>query len=214
MSTAIAEITGEQCILLENISWETYEALLEDIGERHIRLTYDEGDLEIRTPNFRHERYSSWIDRLIGMLTFELDFPICSGGSTTLRRKSKKKGLEPDKCYWIENEEQMRGKQEFEVDTDPPPDLAVEVDKTSSSIDRMPIYAALKVPELWRFDGEILRVYRLLKGKYRETKRSPTFPFLPLEKMAEFIRQCTEQDENILLRSFIRWLREEIVPIR
>jgi Uma2 family endonuclease len=214
MSTAIAEITSEPCVLLENISWETYEALLEEIGEQQIRLTYDDGRLEIMTMSLGHEGFGCWIGRLIYSLTLELDIPIKSGGSTTLKRKFKKKGLEPDECYWIQNEEVMRGKQEFDIKTDPPPDLAVEVDKASSSLDRMPIYAALKVPELWRFDGERLRVYRLQKDKYRETKRSPTFPFLPLDKMTEFILQSTEQEENNLLRAFVRWIREDIVPVR
>ena len=210
MSTASAEIAGEQRVLLENISWETYETLLEDIGKQHVRLTYDNGTLEIMTLSFGHEKYGSWIDRLIGMLTFELEIPISSGGSTTLKRKLKKKGLEPDECYWIQNEEKMRGKQDFDFQTDPPPDLAVEVDITSASLDRLPIYAAFKVPEVWRFDGERLHVYQLRQGKYRQRRQSPTFPFLPLDKFTESIRQCTEQDETSLLRSFVGWIRSEL----
>ena len=214
MTTATATLTlaSEQRILLDNISWETYEALLEGIGERQIRLTYDDGFLEIMTLSLDHESYGSWIDRLIGTLTFELNIPIRSGGSTTLKRKLKKKGLEPDECYWIQNEEKMRGKREFDVKIDPPPDLAVEVDISRSSLNRMPIYAAFKIPEIWRFDGERLGVYRLHKGKYRENKRSAIFPFLPLEQMADFIRQMPEQDETSLLRSFVRWIRSDIVP--
>src|ERR1700722_2115196 len=104
MATSTAEIAEQPCVLLDNISWETYEALLDEMGESQVRLTYDNGSLEIMTLSLRHERYGSWIGRLIEMLTFELDIPIGSGGSTTLKRKLKKKGLEPDECYWIQHE--------------------------------------------------------------------------------------------------------------
>ena|ERR1700677_1631349 len=212
MSTATAEQTGQQRILLENIPWETYEALVDGIGERQIRITYDNGTLQIMTLSLDHESYGSWIDRLIGMLTFELDISIRSGGSTTLKWKRKRKGLEPDKCYWIQRAEAMLGKREFDFKIDPPPDLAVEVDVSRSSLNRLPIYAAFKIPELWRFDGERLRVYQLYKGKYRQKKQSLAFPFLPLEKFAKFIRESAEQDETSLLRSFVQWIRSEILP--
>ncbi len=212
-TTATApELAEQQRILLDNISWETYEALVDGIGERQVRITYDNGFLQIMTMSLDHESYGSCIDRMIGMLTFELDIPIRSGGSTTLKWKRKRKGLEPDKCYWIQHEEEMRGKRKFDFKVDSPPDLGVEVDISRSSLNRMPIYAAFKIPEIWRFDGEGLHVYQLQKGKYREKKQSIAFPFLPLDKFAEFIRESAEQEETDLLRSFVQWIRSDIVP--
>ena len=213
MATSTAEIAEQPCVLLDNISWETYEALLDEMGESQVRLTYDNGSLEIMTLSLRHERYGSWIGRLIEMLTFELDIPIGSGGSTTLKRKLKKKGLEPDECYWIQHEAKMRGKRDFHFKTDPPPDLAVEVDVSHGSLERFPIYAAFKIPEIWRFVAEHLRVYQLRQGKYRQIKHSPTFPFVPLEKVEEFIRGIAVEDETTLLKSFVRWIRSDILPV-
>src|SRR5262245_54289430 len=99
-----------------------------------IRLTYDRAKLEIMTLSHGHENYATLIGRLIEALTEELNIPIHSGGSTTFKREAKKRGLEPDECYWIQNERVMRGRKDFEIDTDPPPDLAVEIDIMSSSL--------------------------------------------------------------------------------
>ena len=119
--------------------------------------------------------------RLIEMLTFELDIPILGGGSTTFKHKELLRGLEPDECYWIANESVVRGKLEVDLTCDPPPDLAVEIDVTISSLNRQSIYAARGVPELWRFDGKTLRVHELQpNGEYAHLNTSPAFPFLPL----------------------------------
>src|SRR5207249_815795 len=100
--------------------------------------------------------------------------PICSGGATTLKRSLRKKGLEPDKSFWINHEADMRGKKEWDALTDPPPDLVVEVDITSSSLDRLGIYAALEVPEIWHYDGQAFKVLVLgHHGKYKEKTKSP-----------------------------------------
>jgi Uma2 family endonuclease len=212
MAISTAEIVNPHCVLFDNISWDAYEKLVDSMGESQVRLTYDNGDLEIMTLSLRHERFGGWLGRLIEMLTFELDRPICSGGSTTLKRKLKKKGLEPDECYWLEHAEQMLGKKKFNPRQDPPPDLAVEINISHSSLKRLPIYAAFKIPEIWRFDGSHLRVYRLGQGKYRQVKSSPAFPFLPLDRMEEWIRQGADQDETTLLKSFVRWIRLAILP--
>jgi Uma2 family endonuclease len=210
---ATAQLAPTQSVLLHNVSWQTYETLLKEFDERPIRLTYDQGDLEIMTLSHGHENYAELIGRLILALTEELDMPIHSGGSTTLKRKLKQRGLEPDKCYWIKNEPLMRGRKDFDPEKDPPPDLATEVDITHSSLDRMAIYAGLRIPEVWRFDGESLLVYRLTAdGKYRLCKRSPTFPYLPLDEVLRFLRESDQMDETTLVQLFRRWVREHILP--
>jgi Uma2 family endonuclease len=200
-------------IVLQDISWETYESILREIGTSRYRLTYDEGDLEIMTLSFGHENAGCWLGRLIFFLALEFQMALCSGGATTLKRGLRKKGLEPDECFWIAHEKQMRGKKEWDAASDPPPDLAVEIDITSSSLDRLGIYAALKVPEIWRFDGETLKVLVLGPGgKYKEKAKSTTFPLLPLAEFAGFVRKLGSEDEVRLIQQFIEWLRTAVVP--
>jgi Uma2 family endonuclease len=201
-------------LLLDNVSWETYEGLLRDLEGQHRRITYDEGSLEIMTLSHEHEFSGELLGRFVHMLTFELDIPIHSGGSTTFKRKKRAKGLEPDKCYWIQNERRMRGKKTFDIDADPPPDLALEVEVTRSALNRMGIYAAIRVPEVWCYDGEFLRVRHLAaNGKYQEKHKSLAFPFLPMKDLARFLATADAQDETTLLRSFCQWVRETVAPM-
>ena len=199
--------------VLNNISWDTYEKLLEEIGPTHYRLTYDEGDLEIMTLSFYHDNVGRWIGRLIFFVALELQLSICSGGSTTLKHSLRKKGLEPDECFWIKHEANMRGKKSWNVLTDPPPDLAVEVEISSSALNRLGIYAALKVPEIWRYDGDTFRVMILApNGKYKEKGKSLAFPTLPIEDFSRFVGRLGSEEEVKLAQDFIAWLRTEIVP--
>jgi Uma2 family endonuclease len=197
-------------IVLNHISWKAYETLLREVGERHVRLTYDDGDLEIMTLSFGHENAGEWIGRLIFFLALEMKVPLRSGGSTTLKKFLRRKGLEPDKCFWIKNEQAMRGRKTWNVRSDPPPDLAVEIDITRSSLDRRAIYAALEVPELWHYDGETFRVLILgPNGKYREKSRSLAFPSLPLRDFARFVDRLWTTDEMSLIQEFIAWIRAD-----
>jgi Uma2 family endonuclease len=208
------QLTGGYPVLLENISWETYERLLREAGERHIRMTYDNGDLEIMTLSFGHENVDTLLGRFIETLTLELNISIRSGGSTTLRKKLKRKGLEPDECYWIKNEKSMRGKTKWHAKTDPPPDLACEVDVSHSSLNRMGIYAALAIAEVWRYKGKKLRVYLLgADGTYRESAFSAAFPYLDMSKVNEFLQAALTMDETAVLRSFTEWVRKEVLPL-
>jgi Uma2 family endonuclease len=210
---ATVQATQEQRILLPDISWQTYETLLKELDARPIRLTYDRGSLEIMTLGHGHENYAELFALFVLVLTEELGLPRHSGGSTTFKSEARQRGLEPDKCYWIENEALMRGKKEFEIETDPPPDLAIEIDITHSSLNRLTIYASLGVKEVWRFDGETIGVYRLGPGgKYAAQQRSPTFPHLPMPELLRFLRESDEQNETQLGRSFRAWVREHVAP--
>jgi Uma2 family endonuclease len=210
---ATVQITPEQRVLLHNVSWQTYETLLEEVGGRGTRLTYDNGSLEIMTVSHGHESYARLIGRFIECLTEELNIPVHSGGSTTFKREAKKRGLEPDECYWIEKELLMRGKKEFDIDSDPPPDLAIEVEVSRSALNRMAIYATLGIREVWRFDTEELTVWHLRgDGRFTQADRSRAFPFLPLAEVVRFIRASDTQEETTLVRSFRQWVREDLLP--
>src|SRR5438105_4356246 len=109
----------EQLVLLNNVSWQSYEKLLKELEGQRLRLTYDHGSLELMTISHGHDNYGRLLGAFVRFLTFELSIPIHSGGSTTFRHKRKRRGLEPDECFWIRNEPRMRGKKEFDIDIDP-----------------------------------------------------------------------------------------------
>jgi Uma2 family endonuclease len=199
---------AENRIFLENIRWQTYLALLADLGEHRGRLTYDQGRLEIVSPSKKHENLKRLLGRLIEAFTEELDIKIHSVSSTTLNREDLQRGVEADECYYVEHEADVRGEEELDLARDPPPDLAVEVEVSRRLIPRIPIYAAMGIPEIWRYDGKTLRVCRLDPGgQYLEVEASKVFPKLPLQEVARFLAQRGSMDETQLVRSFRSWVR-------
>jgi len=206
MAIVETQTTGQ--VVLYNVSWSTYETLLADLDLRGTRLTYDRGDLEIMSPSRKHERLKKMIGRMIETITEEWNVPISSGGSTTMKSEMKKRGLEADQCYYIANEARMRGRDEFDPAVDPPPDLVVEVDITSSSLDRMDIYAALGVPEVWRHDGKALYVEQLqTDGSYARQTHSAALPLLSLVELQRFLDSRDATDETSWIRLFRKWVQ-------
>jgi Uma2 family endonuclease len=197
-------LSGEnESVLLHGVRWSTYEALLEDMGDRHIRLTYDNGDLEIMTLSARHERSKKLIGRMIEAMTEELNIPIRSGGSTTFKKELEKKGLEPDECYRVANEPAVRRLAELDLEVDPAPDIAVDVEISTSELNRMGIYASLRVSEVWRSDGQSIIVAQLQDdGTYVRVARSPSFPWLPLDALSRFLVASATMGETAWIRSF------------
>jgi len=195
-------------IVLEDMSWDFYERLLQEIGDRAIRVTYDDGRMEIMSPLPEHERPKKLIGRMIEMLSLELNRPMVSLGSTTFRRRDKAKGLEPDECYYFRDEAKMRGRKRLNR-RDPPPELVVEIDISSRSVPREPIYAALGVPEIWRFDGLKIECLHLVSGEYRQRKRSLVFPFLEPTRLQRFIDELMEKDDTTIIREFVIWVRKQ-----
>jgi Uma2 family endonuclease len=201
-------LTDGDHLVLDDISWDFYEAMLREVGDRPIRIAYDRGSLEITLPTLEHEHPKKIIGGMIGMVSLERGIPIASLGSTTFRIKSKRVGLDPDECYYIQHEREIRGKKRIDLKRDPPPDLAVEVDITSRSIEREPIYAALGVPELWRFDGVRLRCLRLdSEGQYHATAKSLAFPFLRISDLDPFLKMIGTTDDTSVMRAFRDWVR-------
>ena len=205
-----AASAAEERVLLTGIRWETYQALLADLGDRPIHLTYDRGSLEIMTLSSAHESYKTLFGRLVELLTLELRIPIRSLGSTTLNREQLQRGLEGDECYYITNEPKVRAKLHIDLAVDPPPDLALEVDVTHSSLDRLSIYAVLRVPELWRREGETLVCYLLGNdGKYVVSSTSRAFPGLTPADLMRFLLLRGQMDENALVRRFRAWVQQQ-----
>jgi Uma2 family endonuclease len=204
-------IGAEQRTILHNISWETFEALLRETGSgRGSRFAYEDGTLEIMTPLFEHENPKINFDRFIFILVEELEIEIKSAGSTTIKKEDLKKGIEPDNCYYIQNELAVRGRETLDFETDPPPDLAIEIDITSSSVNKFSIYSALKVPEIWRYNGSKLKFYELINNKYVERDYSISFPLVSASDINNFIEQSKTKPEIALLKSFRAWVKQKI----
>lgn len=205
--------SAERRFLLTGVSWQFYETCLAEIGDRPVRLTYYQGNIEMMSPSEEHERYKHLLRRLLDLFTFELGIPIRGVGSTTWRRQDADAGLEPDECYYIEHEPQVRGKREVDLAVDPPPDLAVEIEITKSAIDRMAIYADLGIPEVWRFDGQTLSIHELgADGSYHLRDRSRNLPALAPQELVRFLAAAHQTDETTWLRSFQMWVREQVLP--
>ena len=198
-----------QHLVLEDVSWELYEMLLRNIGNRPLRITFDDGLLEVMSPSLEHERTKGIIDRMIAMLAFETHRPMLSLGSSTFRRRDISKGLDPDECYYFRNEAKMRGRKLLNLNRDPPPELVVDADIISRCVPREPIYAALGVPEIWRFDGLKLQCLHLVNGEYCERKRSLVFPFLQPAQLRRFVDELMQKDDTSILREFIAWVRKQ-----
>ncbi len=195
-------------VVLKHISWQSYQSLIVDFEpDPAIRLTYDRGTLEIRMPLAPHETYKKILGRLIEAATEELDLEIRSLGSLTCSREDLAKGLEPDQCYYIQNEEKVRGLDQIDLGKLPPPDLAVEIDITSSSLDRFSIYADLKLPEIWRYDGRSLVIYGLVESEYVIRDRSIALPILRTEDVLRFLSLSVSIGENSLIKQFRQWLK-------
>jgi Uma2 family endonuclease len=201
-------LDDQQHLVLEDMSWEFYEKLLKEIGDRHIRVTFDDGRMEIMSPLPRHEWYGEWIGHLLILMCVDLSIRVQPLGSTTFRAKAKKKGLEPDRCYYVRNADAVaKMGREFNANVDPPPDLAVEIDITSRSVPREPIYAELGVPELWRYDATGLHVLHLTRQrKYARRKQSLAFPFLPMDDFAAFIPRMHDEDQLRVFKDFRAWI--------
>ncbi len=196
-------------IRIDDADWQTYEKFLDAIGDRGLRCTYDRGRLEIMAPMRIHEREKRFLGRIVETTTYELDIAICSCGSMTIRREDLHRGFEPDECYYIANVSQVRENRELDFTRDPPPDLAIEVDITSSSLDRQALYAGIGVPELWRLDddGRVCFLHLQPDGTYKQSEQSRAFPFLTQTIVSQFLGQALSAgDETAVLKSFRNWL--------
>jgi Uma2 family endonuclease len=157
-----------------------------------------------------HESFKRWLGRIVEILTEEMGCEIRSLSAQTWRRPDLAKGVEADECYYIQNESVIRGKMTLDLAIDPAPDLVIEVDMTSLSIPRLPIYAALAVPEVWRFDGVNIQVLTLGNGGYQVAAQSLAIPIVTAEILAEFLRQAQEIGETSWARSVRQWGRQQL----
>ncbi|MCT7977435.1 Uma2 family endonuclease [Laspinema olomoucense] len=208
----LGDAEGTPSLILPNIRWQTYEALLLDLKDTgRVRVTYDQGTLEIMAPSEEHEGYSLSIHNFIVILADELALNLRQLGSTTLKKEDIQRGLEPDQCYYIQNEPRVRNKLKIDLSLNPPPDLIVEVDITSGSLNKFPIYQSLKIPEIWRYRRRGLEIFELQGEEYLQRDFSPTFsPIAVTTAIPEFIQKSPNMGEMAALRAFRTWVKEQL----
>jgi Uma2 family endonuclease len=207
----------EQIVELSGISWQTYETLLAELSHRRLRLIYNRGKLEIMVPSPEHEHFKEVLGRFVETLAEELDVRIEPLGSTTFKRPELL-GVEPDKCFYIQNASAIKGKKRLDMSQDPPPDLVVEIDITSRSDSTLQVYADLGVPEVWIYNGSRLRINRLEDRGYVEcdslrdsfASRSLAFPSVAILEIVSFLEQVETMDYLELVKAFRNWVKSQI----
>ncbi len=193
-------------VVLHNLSWQQFENILTELGEsRGSRIAYDNGSLEIMSPLPEHEYYKENISDAIKDIAELQERDYESLGSTTWRKQAKMAGIEPDNCFYFQNEPIIRGKLEYDLNQDPPPDLALEIDITSKSLDRFPIYARLGIPELWCYDEGNLQIYRLENNEYQEVNKSLIFPMLQVQEIPKIIDKYRFEGRRKIRKKIREW---------
>jgi len=194
-----------QCVILHGIGWETYERLLAEHEESSgTHFTYDRGRLEIMVLSAKHEAVKHILALLVEVLAEELNIDVYGLGSTTFRRADLERGFEPDACFYIQQEALVRGKDEIDLTVDPPPDLVIEIDITRLSLNKFPVFAALGIPEVWRYDGARVSCFRLEGNEYIERAESVVLPKVTSAVLTEFV----EQDKHLKRTAWLRRVRE------
>jgi Uma2 family endonuclease len=201
----------EARLVFAGARWHDYEAMLQIVGERRIRVTFDRGAMEVSMASQRHEQAAQLLGLFVTRLAEEWEIPYEPLGMTTWKMPGAAKGLEADQCYYIQHHAVAREQEVLDFDIDPPPDLAIEVDITSSSLDRMAIYAALGVPEVWRYDGRTMSMYQLQPaGQYEPFESSRCIPGIRPADVERFIELGRTTDKIRWARELRDWARTEL----
>ena len=196
----MANATAEKHIYY-GVSWDTYLQLLDELGDnRSVRLTFNRGALEIMSPKRLHEQITRLIDMVVTLLAFELGLNVDNCGAMTLRVASAQRGGEPDSCFYIANEARVRGVEEINLQVHPPPDIVLEVDITSPSLDKFGLYLAARVPEVWRYDGAHISFHALAGERYEVASNSLCFPHLTAAMLERYLTIGREQGSTAMLQ--------------
>ena len=205
----ITQSTCETRVTLHGLDWQAYQQILHALPQsRAARLTYERGTLEITVPLENQKFALRLIERFIVILVVEMGMKVKTMGSTTMDREKLNRGSEPDCAYYIHNQRLVAGRK-VKFDQDPPPDLVVEVDITHTDIDKNRLYAAMGIPEFWRYNGQHLTIFQLQDGAYQECDRSPTFEWVKKDDLYQFLSEA-EQDEVNAEINFRAYVQEKI----
>ena len=204
------KIQPGQQLLVEDVNWQQFESILAELGERRAsRLSYSNGRLEIMVPLPEHEKAKEIIGDMVKILLEAGQIAFESLGSTTLKNERMSQAVEPDTCFYIQNQAAVIGKNRLDMSVDPPPDLAIEIDLTSRT--QLDNYQILGVPELWRYARRGLQINVLQAEQYIESDVSPTFPNIP---SVELVNQYTQQSQvagrTSAIQALKNWVGENL----
>jgi Uma2 family endonuclease len=189
-------------MVLRNVSWETFVALADEREGSVPRMTYDEGVLEMMSPKRKHENLGRLIGRMIEAYSEIQGIEILSVASVTVKRSDLQKAYEADESYYVTNIDRVLAKEELDFEVDPAPDLVVEIELTSSAIDKLELFAAMQVREVWRHDGDTLQIYRWTNGQYEPIPSSVELAGLEASLIDRFLGQRLQSGETTLIRAF------------
>ncbi|MEQ1830585.1 MAG: Uma2 family endonuclease [Pirellula sp.] len=202
MTTIAIVPEAEQRVVIDHVSWSTYLGLVDSGTVRRGRMIYHCGTLEIMAPGKLHENFGRLLGRLVEAYTEEMDIEIISVKSMTYKREDLLRGFEGDEAYYIQSSRLVQTKTEIDAMVDPPPDLVIEIDITRSSIEKLAVFGPLGVPEVWRFDGDLLQIHLLESGEYRLSAQSSALPNFPLSMAMNILRDNGLTNETKLVRKF------------
>lgn len=206
----ISNLPPDSTLVLRGVSWEGYEELLEAVGEAQgLRISYDEGEVQIVTLSSEHEYYADLIKALVSLLSVRLRIRVLQFGSVTMKQQRRGKGVEPDACFYIQSAPLLGGRVQLDFESAPPPDVVVEVDLHHGSLDKFPLYAALGVPEIWRYDGQRLTIHQLEDESYHTSASSRALPLLTGDILTEFLAHSQQEDQYETLLAFEAWLQTQ-----
>jgi len=197
----------EAQIIMEGISWETYERLRNEHPENvSPRFTYDNGWLELMVPSIEHERPNRKLALFVDLVAAELGIDVEGVGSNTFKREDVLKGFEPDSAFYLaDNAKAVRGKKRLDLATDPPPDLIIEIDVTSPSLPRFPIFAAVGVPEVWQYKNGRVEIFALRGGDYEIASHSLALSKVTGGVLTRFLKESEELDSPAWTRRVREW---------
>ena len=212
----VSRLPEDASVTFRDVTWDEYEELLEQVGEAPgLRISYDNGSLQVMTISAEHEKYAQFINSLIAGIRLRLRMNILAFGSATMRKRKRRKGNEPDACFYVQSASLIGNRVQLDFESDPPPDIAVEIDVHHDSRSKFPIYAALGVPEIWRYDGKEMTIYHLgedateHESMYVEQETSAALPMLSAQLLTEMLERMRRDGELSALLAFDGWLQSQ-----
>jgi Uma2 family endonuclease len=200
---AMEHLPNGATLVIHDFDWVGYEHLLDAMGDRaHFRVSFDHGRLEVLSRGTPHEEYARLMDLIVFAFCESCNLNVRCFGQATWKKQSVSTGLEPDACYYVKSAELIRGGNNITLESDPPPDIAVEIDLTRSSLRKLSIYGALKIPEVWRYDGNAVHIYALTENKYSDISESNLLPGLTSRMLAEVLEACKTGQTIDVIKAF------------
>ncbi len=208
---AIEHLPAGSTLVVMGVTPPEYERLVESLGDGNtLRIGYYQGRLEIMSPPRLHEIFKELLVKLVYLIELETRIVVESMGSTTFRKGTFPGGAEPDTCFYVQHARNIIGKEKIDLRRDPPPEVVVEIDLSSTSVAKRDFYAHIGVPEVWNYDGNRLRISQWTESGYIEINHSLAFPVLTAKRLTQALEQCKTKGQSAALRTFRQWLRKNL----